>query len=159
MADEYRKNHYVPQWYQRRFIPTDRKDKELNYLDMHAGYFVDSASVCLARRPLRRQGCRSCFVERDLYTTRFGSVDSVHIEKHFFGDVDNAGRHATDYFANFAHPSADGDALHALLRYMTMQKLRTPKGLSWARICLTHQAGGWYRCSPCLLSRRHRSSG
>jgi hypothetical protein len=131
VANDYRNNHYVPEWYQRRIIPVDRKDKELHYLDLRAGYFVDSTGVCHPRRAAKRQGCRSCFVQKDLYTTRFGEADSVDVEKYFFGDIDNQGRHATDYFATFAHPSIDSKAIRALLRYMSTQKLRTPKGLYW----------------------------
>src|ERR1051325_1246115 len=131
MHDDYRNNHYVPQWYQRRFIPKGEKDKELRYLDLRAGYFVDALGQCIARRPIRRQGPRSCFVVRDLYTTRFGPQISVDVEKRFLGDIDDRGRHATDYFANFKHPSADGDAVEAQLRYMSTQRLRTPKGLTW----------------------------
>jgi hypothetical protein len=71
-----------------------------------------------------------CFVQEDLYTTRFGAFESVDIEKYFFGKVDSDAPAALDYFANFSHPSADGDAFRALLTYMSVQKLRTPKGLS-----------------------------
>lgn len=131
VPNEYRNNHYVPQWYQRRFIPAGLKDKELHYLDLRAGYLVDSSGACHARRPVRRQGPRSCFAQKDLYTTQFGAEISVDIEKYFFGDIDDQGRDATDYFATFAHPSASGDALRAQLRYMSTQRLRTPKGLAW----------------------------
>lgn len=131
MPNEYRHNHYVPQWYQRRFIPAGQKDKELCYLDLRAGYFVDAAGTCKARRAVKRQGTRSCFAERDLYTTHLGSISFVDVEKYFFGEIDDRGRHSTDYFATFAHPSVDGDLLRAQLRFMSTQRLRTPKGLAW----------------------------
>jgi hypothetical protein len=131
VSDGHRNNHFVPQWYQRRFVAPGQKDKELHYLDLQAGYFVDRAGTCHPRRPVRRLGPRSCFVVMDLYTTRLGQEISVDVEKRFFGDIDDRGRHATDYFEHFTHPSVDGDALRALLRYMSTQRLRTPRGLAW----------------------------
>ena len=59
-----------------------------------------------------------------------GPAKSTEIEQFFFGRVDREGREAVEYFANFSHPSADGDAFQALLNYMSVQKLRTPKGLA-----------------------------
>jgi hypothetical protein len=40
------------------------------------------------------------------------------------------GRAAVEYFGAF-HPSVNGDHFNNFLRYMTVQKLRTPKGLGW----------------------------
>ena len=31
MLNEYQNNHYVPAWYQRRFVPVGQKDQELFY--------------------------------------------------------------------------------------------------------------------------------
>jgi hypothetical protein len=64
-----------------------------------------------------------------LYTTRFGAWESTEIEEKFLGRVDRAGKRAVEYFATFEHPSVDGEAFNALLPYMSIQKLRTPKGL------------------------------
>lgn len=65
-----------------------------------------------------------------MYTTKFGAWESTEIEEKFFGKIDSSGRTAVEHFASFKHPSADGDALNALLQYMSIQKLRTPKGLA-----------------------------
>lgn len=131
MSNEYRNNHYVPEWYQKRFILPGQVDNELQYLDLNPGSFVDPRGVRHAKRALRRSGFRHCFAEQDLYTTRFGGVESRKLEKLFFGAIDSKGRRAVDYFSTFAHPSVNGDAFRDIMLYMSTQKLRTPKGLSW----------------------------
>jgi hypothetical protein len=49
----------------------------------------------------------------------------------FFGRIDTEGRKAVEYFAGFEHPGADEPAFMNLMTYMSVQKLRTPKGLGW----------------------------
>jgi hypothetical protein len=98
-------------------------------LDLKPDVIVDSKGRKHTKTALRRWGPPSCFFEDDLYTTRFGHWESTEIEQKFFGKIDNNGRKAVEYFADFQHPSADKDALYALLPYMSVQKLRTPKGL------------------------------
>ncbi len=34
-------NYYVPAWYQKRFLPPALKNRELYYLDLQPGTFVD----------------------------------------------------------------------------------------------------------------------
>lgn len=131
MSNEYRNNHYVPEWYQKRFLLPGQKDNELHYLDFKPGEFVDPRGVAHPKKAVRRQGFGYCFAEEDLYTARFGSTESRDIEKHFFGDIDRKGRRAVEYFANFTHPSVDGEAFQDMVMYMSTQKLRTPKGLGW----------------------------
>lgn len=131
MSTEYKNNHYVPEWYQKRFLLAGQKSNELHYLDFKPGEFVDPRGVAHPRKPVRRQGLRRCFAEDDLYTARFGSTESRDIEKHFFGEIDRKGRRAVEYFASFAHPSVDGEAFEDMMMYMSTQKLRTPKGLGW----------------------------
>jgi hypothetical protein len=131
MSTEYKNNHYVPVWYQRRFLPAGRKDNELLYLDLNPGTFTTPNGLVKPRKALRRLGFDYCFSEDDLYTSRFGGRESREIEKLFFGAIDNRGRQAVKYFDSFAHPSADGHAFQDLVSFMSTQKLRTPKGLAW----------------------------
>ncbi len=131
MSSQYRNNHYVPVWYQKRFLPEGRKDLELHYLDLNPGVFTDPSGIVRKRRAVRRLGFSHCFVEKDLYTTRFGVEESTKIEQIFFGQIDHKGRDAAEYFTNFAHPSVNGDAFNDMVLYMSTQKLRTPKGLDW----------------------------
>lgn len=125
----YRENHYVAQWYQRRFLPVVG-EKKFCYLDLKPDQFRDPNGVLRQKKALNRWGTDRCFKETDLYTTRFGAWESTEIEQFFFGRVDTKGRDAIEYFATFAHPGADGDAFNNLLNYMSIQKLRTPKGLA-----------------------------
>jgi hypothetical protein len=53
------------------------------------------------------------------------------LERVFFGRVDTLGKKAVEFFAEFDHDRASGDALENLMMYMSTQKLRTPKGLDW----------------------------
>lgn len=125
---EYQKNHYVPEWYQRRFLST-RGQGKFWYLDLHPEP-VCSGTHRYLPRPIRHVGPPSCFCERDLYTARLGDWASTDIERRFFGRIDAAGRSAIEYFATFEHPSVDTDAFYAAIEYLSVQKLRTPKGLS-----------------------------
>lgn len=129
MSTQYRNNHYVPVWYQERFVPAGQADRELYYLDFQPGQFTDPRGIVHSRRAVRRQGFRRCFSEGDLYRTNLPGVDPTAIEQLFFGHIDSEGRKAVDYFDQFAHPSASGKSLEALLLYMSTQKLRTRKGL------------------------------
>jgi len=137
MSAEYTNNHYVPQWYQRQFIPADRTDRELYVLDLKPDSFRDGAGVRRQRKALRRTGTRKCFAIDNLYTTRLGGMESRELERVFFGDVDAHGKEAVEFFTRFDHDRVSGEALEMLMMYMSTQKLRTPKGLDW----LVNQTG------------------
>ncbi len=131
MSNQYRNNHYVPQWYQGRFLPNGQRNQELYYLDLKPGTFADPRGIIHQKRAVKLQGFKHCFAQDDLYTTTFGSDESTRIEEEFFGEIDRKGHRAVEYFANFSHPSIDGDAFQDMVMYMSTQKLRTPKGLTW----------------------------
>lgn len=131
MSAEYTNNHYVPQWYQRNFIPAATGDRELFLLDLHPEWFKDGNGKKRRRKAVRRLGTRKCFAIDDLYTTRLGGIESRELERVFFGEIDARGKRAVEYFAAFAHDGADGEAVQDLMRFMSTQKLRTPKGLDW----------------------------
>jgi hypothetical protein len=100
MSHEYRHNHYVPEWYQKRFIPPDQVDRELYYLDLRPGSFVDGKGS-VHTSGLHHWGFKYCFAERDLYTAQLNGMDSIEIEKQFFGAIDRGGRKAVEYYTNF----------------------------------------------------------
>jgi len=131
MAGPYRNNHYVPQWYQRRFIAATSTQQELCYLDLNSGYFKDGRGVTHKRRALHRWGTKKCFYEEDLYTRTFGTQECTKIERLFFGEIDNKGPHGLDYLCKFGQSGDWEDALDHLLAFLSVQKLRTPKGLAW----------------------------
>lgn len=134
MSSEYRNNHYVPEWYQKRFIPSGQRDNDLLYLDLKPGTFTDPRGVVHPRMATRRLGPKFCFREEDLYTTNFGSTESTEIERLFFGTIDSKGRDAVEHFANFDYSTGEnGSALMDIMMFMSTQKLRTPKGLCWLK--------------------------
>src|SRR4051794_15450963 len=115
MSAEYTNNHYVPQWYQRRFIPAHQGNRELYVLDLKPDVFRDGKGVRRQRKTLRRTGTRKCFAIDDLYTTRFGGIESHELERVFFGEVDARGKQAVEFFAQFDHDRASGDELENLM--------------------------------------------
>lgn len=78
-----------------------------------------------------RWGVDRCFAETDLYTINLLDQRFTKIEELFFGEIDNVGARAHRYFLEFSQPSADGDAFMKFIRFMSSQKLRTPKGLKY----------------------------
>lgn len=126
---KYRKNHYVPVWYLERFIPSEHRERKFYYLDLKPETVVSNGRS-FRRSALLRWGPKSCFCQDDLYTTSYGRWVSTEIEETFFGPLDDSARSALDYFTNFAHPSAEPKHFQRLLLYMSIQKLRTPKGLA-----------------------------
>lgn len=132
MADEYRNNHYVPKWYQKRFLSPG--ENELYYLDLNPGEFLDPRGVHHRNKALKKQGTKLCFFKKDLYTTKIDSITSTDIEKYFFGKIDTQGRKGVEYFTDFDYPPQSwGDSFNYLVNYMSIQKLRTPKGLDWLK--------------------------
>src|ERR1039458_5444356 len=116
----YRHNHYVPIWYQRRFM-LPGQDRYF-HLDLKADV-VNSGKVKYTRRDLHEWSPDRIFAEDDLYTTKWGKITNTEIEKFFFGKLELEGARSVDYFANFVHPSVDGTAFQNFLRYMSIQKL------------------------------------
>lgn len=131
MPNLYKHNHYVPEWYQDRFVPSSQKDRELYYLHFKPEVFIDSKDIAHQGKSVFRQGFKKCFAEEDLYTTKFGVGESTAIEQLFFGEIDRNGQKAVNYFANFVHPALGKREYSHLVMYMSTQKLRTPKGLDW----------------------------
>jgi len=123
---EYRHNHYVPIWYQERFmLPGQHRYFRL---DLKPDV-VTSGKVKYTRHDVHEWSPDRIFAQDDLYTTLWGGVPNVEIEKFFFGQLDNETPAALDVFANFSDLDVDEPAFKNLMRYMSVQKLRTPKGL------------------------------
>ncbi|KKP93228.1 MAG: hypothetical protein US25_C0042G0001 [Candidatus Moranbacteria bacterium GW2011_GWE1_36_7] len=124
MSKEYRNNHYVPIWYQKRFVVNPKTDREIHYLDLDPPKFFDSKGGVHIRNAIRRQGFKKCFAEEDLYTTNFNNIESEKIEKYFFGDIDTRGRKAVKKCADFFHPWDGSDFFNELLYYGAVAKLK-----------------------------------
>lgn len=129
MAKEYTRNHYVPEWYQKCFFPINLPERKFYYLNLNPDSFVDKTGRVRTHTGLRRLGPPSCFKEDDLYTTMFDGWESTDIEQKFFGNIDSKGKDAIGFFQTFEHPSVDHDAFRNMILYLSVQKLRTPKGL------------------------------
>ena len=131
MSNLYKNNHYVPEWYQNRFLIASQSNRELYYLHLKPDVFIDPKGKFHQSNGIFRQGFKKCFAQEDLYTLKLGSVESKEIEQRFFGDIDRNGRKAVDFFANFTHSSPGHSHYSPMVLYMSTQKLRTPKGLDW----------------------------
>jgi len=131
VSDSYRRNHYVPQWYQKRFFSGEESERKFYYLDLIPDTIASKSGHRYVRNSTLYWGIKRCFAETDLYTTQFSKIKSTDIEKRFFGRIDLEGKNSVECWANYTHPSADYDAFKALLTYLSVQKLRTPKGLSF----------------------------
>ena len=125
------RNHYVPEWYQYRFFEGNEDEKKFFYLDMKPEAIPAPNGKRYTRKSILRWGPPRCFYEDHLYTTRFSGWESTEIEEKFFGKLDTNGKKALEYFTNFEHPSVDHQAFHDFLPFISVQRIRTPKGLSY----------------------------
>ena len=125
-----RRNHYVPIWYQKRFLAGGRTT--LYYLDRDPAQTELPNGRVIVGRAVHRFAPKNCFQEKDLYTTRFGSSLNDDIETFLFGAIDTRGAVAVRAFAE-----DDERAIHENFReffeFLDAQKLRTPKGLDWIK--------------------------
>jgi hypothetical protein len=122
------RNHYVPQWYQRRFLPAG--EGKYFFLKLRPRVIVRPDGHRHRETALHRWGPPSCFYEDDLYTTRFGTVENDDIEKHLFGRIDGRGKEWIDHFCDYSFTAESSRALRSLMAFMDAQVLRTPRGLA-----------------------------
>lgn len=126
---EFTHNHYVPEWYQHRFMLSGQG--QYNYLDLSPERIVSVNGHAYTRKNLLKWGPKSCFAQDGLYTTHWGSLKNTEIERFFFGEIDTNGHMAVEFFDDFKIKSGMREAFQNLVRYMSIQKLRTPKGLGF----------------------------
>lgn len=114
-----RQNHYVPIWYQKSFI------LKIKLPDGRVKVVLD----LVPRAP------KSCFLELDLYTTRFGSIVNDEIERCLFGKIDDDGaRHLFRIL---------GDCAARLYRF-------------WGGVVERLRASEWYLLDPRLVRFKFR---
>jgi hypothetical protein len=125
-----RRNHYVPIWYQKRFLPPGQRP--FFYLDFHPERKELSDGRIITMNDMHRWGPNKCFCKQDLYTTSIFGVPNDEIERFLFGAIDREGSVAIR-----ALVEQDLQTLYHLFKkvfeYLDAQKLRTPKGLDWIR--------------------------
>ncbi|MEP7349225.1 MAG: DUF4238 domain-containing protein [Sphingorhabdus sp.] len=125
-AADYTHNHYVPEWYQKRFLcPNKSKLHRLNL----APDIIEYRGKRFKHNDVKEVGPKSCFAEDNLYTTQWGPLTNTDIEQFFFGKIDTKGRAAVNFFCDYGVRNGLHEAYQDLVLYMSVQKLRTPKGL------------------------------
>jgi hypothetical protein len=124
---EYRHNHYVPIWYQKRFMLPGQS--RYYRLDLKPDE-IRNGTFKYTRNALHHWAPHRMFAEDDLYTTQWGNISNTEIEQFFFGRLDNEGGEVLDFLCNFDHVRFRPDSFQRLMTYMSVQKLRTPKGLA-----------------------------
>ena len=128
-------HHYVPQWYQRRFMLPGQS--EFFLLDLHPAVTVHHG-VSHKHRDSFRSVPKRCFFEDDLYTLAFDRGTSDEMERWFFGKIDSMGHAAVSHVADFqgvtesvtrGAEKTGMDAFRDLPAYMGAQRFRVPRGL------------------------------
>lgn len=123
-----RDNHYVPQWYQRGFMANG--EHKLYVLNLHPDTKTLPTGQTVVEPEVEELGPKQAFMERDLYTIRWGQLLNDDIETFLFGKIDKNGADAVRGWI-----SGNAIQIHRkfmdFFEYMDAQKLRTPKGLDW----------------------------
>ncbi len=128
---DFRHNHYVPRWYQERFLPADRKQRELFYLHKEPRIFRDRSGRNHPLPEVERRTLRNCFAQTDLYTLTFRGITSTEFERNFFGQIDSKGRKAVAFWTEFDHTSIDPDAFLTILTYLATPARRAAAMNAW----------------------------
>jgi hypothetical protein len=118
------RNHYVPEWYQRRFLPPDIH--RFFYLDLNPDVVKIVPGRTLTRRSLLWWGPAQCFYQDDLYTLKLGTWTTDAIEHEFFGPIDARGQSAVRFLSDYAMTDEAHSAFKHIMPYMDAQRLRTP---------------------------------
>lgn len=124
-----RRNHYVPEWYQKRFLSS--KTSSLYYLNLTPSVIDLPNGTKKQLNGLRPAFSPSqCFWQKDLYTTQFFGFINDEIERYLFGKIDDEGMKAVAAMAEQEYVNLHKHFLK-FFEYIDIQKIRTPKGLSW----------------------------
>ena len=140
-------HHYVPEWYQRRFLPPGVS--KYYYLDLQPETIVQDGHAH-QRKAVRHLGPDSCFYKDDLYALNFAGQTTDEMERFFFGSIDNFGHGAVAALAEFEGISENIiKSFRYFTAYMGAQRFRTPRGLG-----LVKKEFGWRHEIPTLLVLR-----
>jgi hypothetical protein len=78
-------NHYVPEWYQKRFLAGG--EGKYYYLDLRPEKIVTPNGHTYTRNSVLHWGPSSCFAQDDLYTMQWGALKNTEIEQFFSGTL------------------------------------------------------------------------
>lgn len=123
MDQQTHENHYIPIWYQKRFLPST--GAQFFYLDLAPAIYPSGPGKSVFKRVPK-----SSFKKTDLYTTWPGGQPNDEIERLLFGGIDNSGAVAVRQVAG-GQPEEVHEAFTTFFEYLGAQSLRTPKGLDW----------------------------
>jgi len=124
------RHHYVPKWYQRRFMTEGKTSYYcLNLFPEQ----IKTPKGVIKKGELLIKGVDKLFYEIDLNTTKFFDIENDDIEKYLFGDIDAKGTLAIDAMASSDWIKKIHDHILNYYEYMDAQRLRTPKGLAWVK--------------------------
>jgi hypothetical protein len=129
MSSNYRNNHYIPQWYQRHFIPPEKTHKELYLLRKQTETFKTPDGIDRPKPTESLEPTKHCFSEQDLYTASFRGMADTDIEQYFFGEVDDRGKRAVAFFEDYDPKEEKKEHFHHFLTFLCTQRFRTPRGL------------------------------
>ncbi|MBN1787006.1 MAG: DUF4238 domain-containing protein [Sedimentisphaerales bacterium] len=133
-------NHYVPQWYQKKFLKSGHF--HFFYVDLDPEIGIKPNGEKYKKRECLRLGPASCFKQEHLYTIElFGKKNDV-IEKQLFGSIDARGSGSFDIFLgpNAWKQEKINDKFNSFIEFMDAQKLRTPKGLNFIKsLCIANR--------------------
>ncbi|MEG0416718.1 MAG: DUF4238 domain-containing protein [Erysipelothrix sp.] len=123
------KHHYVPEWYQKRFM---LKDQTAYYrLDLFPEIIKKPNGELLKKGEILKKGPGKFFYEIDLYTTNYFGTKNDEIERSLFGEIDTKGAAAISAMSSPNWMQLIHDHVINYYEYLDAQRLRTPKGLSW----------------------------
>jgi hypothetical protein len=129
MHNATRRNHFVPKWYQRRFLPAGVM--HFFYLDLEPDTVISPGGTKYQRRALLRWGPLRCFCVDHLYTLKLGQWSTDTIERRFFGPIDAHGEKAVAFFLQYGMRDGVHEAFESMMPYMSAQRFRTRRGLDY----------------------------
>jgi hypothetical protein len=151
--DDQESHHFVPRWYQRRFLTAERG--EFLVLDKSPNSKLMCPDGRLRDIKPRTQfscGPNKLFQMPGLYSVALRDIREDAIERLIFGAVDDAGARANALFcgwpqsSGFTGPKEDEKQLHRFghpsqlmgkqVEYMAAQRVRTPKGIAQIKYAL-----------------------
>ncbi len=126
--DEAKSQHYVQQAYQEGFF----EDGKTNFWILDKNMLVKPNGE-IENNLIRERGTRVCF-EGDFFYASNYYKEKDYLEKKFFGPIDASGAESLKYMlSDDKHILPGADVGMNLLKYISAQKFRTPKGLELIR--------------------------
>lgn len=123
------KHHYVPEWYQKRFM---LKGQTAYYrLDLSPEIIKKPNGELFKKAEILKKGPSKFFFEIDLYTTNYFGIKNDEIERILFGEIDTKGANAITAMSSPDWMELIHDHIINYYEYLDAQRLRTPKGLNW----------------------------